>query len=266
MRAFAALLVVACSGSPADPSVADPSVSPATSESSGSEGASGACVEPTWEALLAAANLEGELQGELMVYSAQLDGEGERETVLGARMGVQGEPDNPMTPLTITDHLVVFECREGALSLTTDWTFDATPDNGTFDCETGVRRVDMQRVGAREMFVVTTHQCQGSVDPRWDEERMLFLAYSGEGFDEVFSCAFLEDHATGPCRSGASIRRRVQISDDPTPTIQVSMERSFDPGACEDEEAGAGETDLAQEATYSWNGSTFVSSGEEVCR
>ncbi|MFK7998661.1 MAG: hypothetical protein AB8H86_03650 [Polyangiales bacterium] len=260
MRPLALLFFVACSGSSPHqepPTAAEPS--------SGSQSHTPACAQAPLASLLATASLEGELEGEAMEYSAQLDGEGERETILHARM-LQGEPDNPMSAGIVTDHLVVFECRDGALSLAGSWTFDATPDNGTIDCNTGIRRVDMQRVAEREMLVVTTHQCQGSVDPRWDDERMRFLAYSGEGFDEVFSCAFREDHATGPCRSGASIRRRINISHEEVPTIQVSMERSFNPGTCENETPGPDEGDLSQEATYSWSGTSFVPSGEDVCR
>lgn len=255
MRAFALLFLAACSA----PSHAQPQ------PTSGAESPA-LCAEQSLSELLAAANLEGEVVGEPVEYSAQLDGQGERETILSARMAQSEEPDDPMSPVTLTDHLVVFECQQSVLVRTADWTFDATPDDGTIECEAGVVRVDMQRVPEREMLVVTTHQCQGSVDPRWDDERMLFLAYAGEGFDEAFSCSFLEDHATGPCRSGASIRRRINVSDEQTPTIHVTLVRSFDPGACEDEEAGPGETDLNQEATYSWNGSAFVSSGEDVCQ
>lgn len=271
MRALALLLFVACSGSapggerpaPAEAASGSQSGSQSRSESPSANDAPG-CTRETLASLLAAASLEGELEGEAMEYSAQLDGEGERETLLRARM-LQSEPDNPMSEGTLTDHLVVFECREGALAVSGTWTFDATPDHGTIECDTGIRRVDMRRVAEREMLVVTTHQCQGSVDPRWDDERFRFLAYNGGGFDEVFSCAFVEDRATGPCRSGASIRRRVNISDDPVPTIQVSMQRSFDPGTC-DEAPGPDEDALSQEATYAWNGTSFVSSGDDVCR
>lgn len=258
------LLVVACPGPPAAAPTAR-SPAPGSTPSLDAQRAPGACPEASSDTLLAAANLEGEAQGAPSVYSAQLDGEGEPETVLSVRVARKGEPEEPRSPLTLTDHLVVFACRGGSLTLTTDWTFDATPDHGTLDCETGVRRIDVQRVAEREMLAVTTHQCQGSVDPRWDVERMLLLAYTAGGLEEVFGCALLEEHATGPCRSGASVRRRVEASDEPTPTIRVVVDRTFNPGAC-DEGPGPGEADSSREATYSWSGSAFVPSGDDVCR
>ena len=256
MRYFATLLFLACSGSS---SAVLPSAPSASAEAEG-------CAAPSAAALFEATRITGEVRGEMLLHSAQLDGGGPQEAVLRARTAEREDPNNPGSPETLIDHLVAFECRGDTWNATADWTFDATPDNGTFECDTGIRQLEIRRVAEREMLVVSTHQCQGSADPRWDEERVVVLAYKNERFSEAFACAVSEDHASGPCRSGASITRSLNISLDATPTIRVQTQRTFNPGACDDEEPGDEETDLRQEATYTWNGSTYVSDGEDVCR
>ena len=218
------------------------------------DGAQVATCEPL--ALLPAAQLNAEATM-VAEHALDLDGDGLDERVLHARVEAVSEE----LTSTVVDHLVAFSCDDAAWTIRARTSFEAIVDSGTFECRTGVTRVSVERVGAIEVLVVESEECQGSVDPRWSETRTTVLAQVDGELRTVFRCATDEQHASGPCRAGPSITRAVQLNGE---RIRVDVTRGYDPGPCDaDQDAAAGESSAS--STYTWNGEMFVSGDADLC-
>lgn len=248
---IAALLLIACSSS------AQVAHSTAPGEvQTPAETAPTTCSAGNLSELVRAAGLDGVAAAPgAEEYEADLDGDGTPERVIHIRQ--EAESENPMSGVIVTDHLVVFACADGTWTETARSSVDSEADNGTFDCQTGFTQIDIERVTTFDVLVVQSEGCQGSVDPRWYEERVSILSLRGSELPQVFTCASVEQHASGPCRSGTSITRDIQMNGD---RIDVEMSRSHDPGGCEEEERPAEESLPNVAGTYTWSGAEFVAS------
>ncbi|MEM7605982.1 MAG: hypothetical protein AAF411_11570 [Myxococcota bacterium] len=247
--------------------VAAPSAGTVPAEGEVASNAALECDDDAPDGLLAlaraaeASRFVGELEGPLELYAAMFDTRPPIERVIRARIMTRSE--NPMEPVTQTDHLIAFECVNREWRMVASRAFDATPEEDDDECRRGISRVDMQRIDGIDQLIVTSQDCQLRVDPRYTQETMTILALRERALVSVFDCDFLHSAASGPCRSGVQVARQIQPYDTEK-AVRVRTTRTFNRGTCNEDGELGGPAEASGE--YRWDGQRFAPVGTDVCR
>ena len=195
-----------------------------------------------------------------VVVMAQLDGEGEYEAAMLARV-VAPQQDAPWPPLQ-RDVLWVFEHSDSGWVLRAQQSFETTADGGTYETPQGASSIEpVPLVGScHHMLAVGVEDAQGGADPRWSETRLELWGLAGNALSPLLRCARSREVVRGPSRAGSRVDRSFDLA---TPGLVRVQSRGSSVGGVDD--SPGADPPPNEEASYQFDGVAFRTDDGDLC-